>query len=142
MSDIVHAIQISAPAERVYSLVSTAGGLSTWWAADVSEPDGAVELGFFNRQTVYRLRKQNATQPKRMEWLCETGQEWSGTRLVFHMEQRGNGTLLRFTHAGWQAPTDYFTSCNTTWGGLMFRLKAAAEGKSPGPLFLRDSLAY
>lgn len=142
MPDIIHAIQISAPVDAVYSLVSTPAGLAAWWAADVSEPDGAVELGFFNRQTVYRLRKQVAQPPHEMEWLCESGQEWSGTRIGFLIEPRGNGTLLRFAHCGWLSPTDYFTSCNTTWGGLMFRLKAAAEGKSPGPLFLRDSQAY
>src|ERR1700682_2059577 len=142
MPDIVHAIQISAPADAVYSLASTAAGLAKWWAADVSEPDGVVRLGFFNRQTIYRLRQQASHPPDRIEWLCETGQEWSGTRLLFHMEPRGQGTFLRFTHAGWQSPTDYFVSRNTTWGQLMFRLKDASAGKSTGPLFLRDSLAY
>lgn len=142
MADILHAIQISAPADAIYSLAATPAGLAMWWAADISEPDGAVELGFFNRNTIYRLRKQGERPPSQIEWLCETGQEWQGTRLTFQLESRGNGTLLRFTHGGWQSATDYFTSCNTTWGELMYRLKAAAEGKSPGPLFLRDSLAY
>jgi hypothetical protein len=50
--------------------------------------------------------------------------------------------VLRFTHAGWAAATDYFFSCNTTWGALMMRLKAAAEGKSPGPLFVKDGMGY
>ncbi len=63
------------------------------------------------------------------------------THLIFHLETAGSGTLVRFRHAGWQADTDYFVSCNTVWGELMFRLKAAAEGKPRGPLFLRDSLA-
>jgi hypothetical protein len=62
--------------------------------------------------------------------------------LVFLLEARPSGTLLRFTHAGWQAETDYFTSCNTAWGELMFRLKAAAEGKPRGLLFLAADLAY
>jgi hypothetical protein len=37
---------------------------------------------------------------------------------------------------------DYFSSCNTTWAELMFRLKAAAEGKLRGPLFGAGELAY
>jgi hypothetical protein len=74
--------------------------------------------------------------------LCETGAEWAGTRLLFHLVAASNGTLLRFTHAGWSSETDYFVNCTTTWGELMFRLKAAAEGKPRGPLFLPDSLAY
>jgi hypothetical protein len=50
--------------------------------------------------------------------------------------------VLDFFHAQWRSETPYFTSCNTTWGELMFRLKAAAEGKPRGPLFRRSALAY
>jgi uncharacterized protein YndB with AHSA1/START domain len=142
MADILHSIQISAPADAIYSLISTAQGLAQWWAADVTETGGAVELGFFDRQTVYRLRAQVVQRPSHFEWACETGKEWAGTRLIFKLEPAGKGTLVRFTHAGWQSATDYFVSCTTTWGELMFRLKSAAEGKSRGPLFLPESLAY
>lgn len=49
---------------------------------------------------------------------------------------------LDFLHANWSDATPYFVSCNTTWGGLMFRIRSAAEGQRPGPLFARQSLAY
>jgi len=139
--DIRHSLRVAAPAEAIHRLVSTAQGLTEWWAADVTETTGAVELGFFQRQTVYRLQAL-AGHPNRVQLLCEAGQEWSGTRLVFELSQAGSGTLLRFTHAGWQSETDYFVSCNTVWGELMFRLQAAAEGKPRGPLFLRDGMGY
>ena len=142
MADIRHALQISVPPAAVYPLVATAAGLAQWWAADITESSGKVELGFFNRSTVYRIRPIVEAPPNRFEWLCETGQEWSGTRLLFHLEAAGGGTLARFTHAEWQSATDYFVSCTTVWGELMFRLKAAAEGKPRGPLFLSGSLAY
>ena len=29
--------------------------------------------------------------------------------------------------------TDMVATCNSTWGELMYRLKAHAEGKNPGP---------
>ena len=143
MPDIRHAIQIAAPAERVQELVATPKGLSQWWSEDVTEDKAAhtVELGFFNRATVYRLAPTRVTS-QNAEWHCESGKEWSGTRLAFETIPKDGGTMLRFSHAGWKAETDYFTSCNTTWGGLMFRLKAAAEGKAPGPLFTRSAMAY
>jgi len=137
-----HSIQVSASPEAVYPLVATAAGLAQWWAADVVEIGGEVELGFFNRATVYRLKAIVEAPPSRFEWLCETGREWPGTRLLFHLEAAGGGTLVRFTHAEWQAETDYFVSCTTVWGELMYRLKAAAEGRPRGPLFLSGSLAY
>jgi uncharacterized protein YndB with AHSA1/START domain len=144
MADIRHSILIDAPAQRVYPLISSAHGFSQCWAADAAThtSSGAVELGFFNRATLYRLDPGRMSPPLEAEWACVTGQEWSGTRLLFRLEARGAQTLLRFTHADWAADTDYFVSCTTTWGELMFRLKSAAEGKSRGPLFLAASLAY
>jgi hypothetical protein len=142
MPDIQHAIQIAAAPEAIYPLVATGKGFGEWWAADITETSGEVALGFFNRATVYRLRLAVDQPPVRADWVCESGQEWSGTHLVFQLESRPSGTLLRFTHAGWESETDYFTSCNTTWGEPMFRLRAAAEGKSRGPLFAAAAMAY
>jgi len=142
MPDILHSIQTSASPEAVLPLVSTAAGFARWWATDITEKDGAVELAFFNRHTLYRLKPQGQPSARRTEWLCETGTEWSGTRLIFEMEPRGAGTLLRFTHAGWASLTDYFVACTTTWGELMYRLKAEAEGQGRGPLFTADGMGY
>jgi uncharacterized protein YndB with AHSA1/START domain len=143
MPDIIHSIAVDAPVEHVHQLISTAKGLSEWWAADVTEPGGGiVELGFFNRGTVYTLQPVRIAAPLEAEWLCTTGKEWAGTKLIFKLEKNGAKSTVRFTHAGWAAETPYFISCNTTWGGLMFRLRAAAEGKSQGPLFLQNSLGY
>ncbi len=55
MPDIQHSIQIAAKPEAICPLVATAKGFSQWWAADVTESGGAVELSFFKRATVYRF---------------------------------------------------------------------------------------
>ncbi len=142
MADIHHLISIAAPAGTVSPLVSTADGLRSWWAEDVEpQPDGAVTLGFFNRTTVYRLRPLDHGAD-RVAWRCETGKEWEGTDLVFTLEPQGAGVVLDFKHTNWAQATPYFTSCNTTWGVLMFRIKSVAEGRPPGPLFQRNSLGY
>lgn len=93
---------------------------------------GVVELGFFNKATAYRLRPEVDSPPARAQWVCETGDERGDTHLIFVLAPLGSGSVLRFAHAGWKAETDYFFSCTTTWGELMFRLRAAAEGKSRG----------
>lgn len=142
MADIQHSIQIASKPETIYPLIATAKGFGQWWAADITESAGAVELGFFNRLTVYRLSLKVDKPPVQAEWVCETGDEWSSTHITFRLEARDSGTLVRFTHGGWRSETDYFVSCNTTWGELMYRLKAAAEEKSRGPLFLASDLAY
>jgi hypothetical protein len=142
MPDIHHLIRIAAPIDRIDTLVSTGGGFREWWADDV-EPvsDGLVSLGFFDRTTNYRLRLLDHSSGK-AAWRCESGQEWEGTDLVFTLTPGKADVALDFVHANWRDATPYFLSCNTTWGGLMFRLKNAAEGRRPGPLFARDSVAY
>jgi uncharacterized protein YndB with AHSA1/START domain len=143
MPDIRHSIEIGVSPESLFRLVSSADGLSQWWAQDTRPADrGAVELGFFNRATTYRLHPEGMVPGRSAVWRCDTGKEWAGTRIVFALETAKAGTLLRFEHAAWREISDYFVSCNTTWGGLMFRLKAAAEGKNPGPLFTAGGLAY
>jgi uncharacterized protein YndB with AHSA1/START domain len=133
---------IAAPPERVFPLVSTARGLSQWWAEDVTEHDGVADLGFFKRNTVYRLRLEKSAAPTDAEWHCLSGHEWEGARLLFSLTPLKDKTRIVFTQAHWRAETDCFFNCTTTWGVLMFRLKATAEGKSSGPLFTQDSQSY
>lgn len=144
MPDSKHSIQISASPQLVHPFVASAEGFSRWWASDVTEDNktGNVELGFFNRATVYALHPIQIAAPGQAHWVCQSGKDWSGTRLLFDLAEQKGQTVLRFIHANWAAETDYFISYNTTWGELMFRLKAAAEGKKPGPLFSGTGLAY
>jgi hypothetical protein len=144
MPGIKHSISIGAEPHLVYPLVATGQGFARRWASDVTEkkPGGIVELVFFKRATVYGLKPLQLVAPRQAHWRCQTGKEWAGMRLLFDLAPDCKNTLLRFTHADWQAETDYFVSCTTVWGELMFRIKAAAEGHTPGSLFVAAGLAY
>jgi len=124
----------------VFPLVSTAAGLGRWWAEDVWETDGAVDLSFFARRTIDRIRLVRESPPLAAEWKCETPGEWHDTRMVFRMESAGAGVLV-YLIADWHAETDYFAICNTSWGELMYRLTSAAQGNEPGSPFLKDGMA-
>ena len=140
MADIRHSISIDAPIDRVFPLIASGSGFTRWWAADVTEDDstGIIELAFFNRATVYRLKPIPSSASWTTEWLCQTGQEWTGTRLLFEPTETNGKTQLRFTHADWKAETEYLRSCTKVWEELMLRLKAAAEGTGLGPRFSKD----
>src|SRR5919108_4600535 len=137
MPTIKHTITIAAPLNTVETLVKTPQGLAAWWAEDVAARDGqsTVELGFFNRSTVYRLSPESGDSTAR--WRVETGQEWAGTHLVFRLRPVDDKTQLEFAHEDWVAETPYFTSCNTVWGHLMFYLKDAAERGRQRPFFTK-----
>jgi uncharacterized protein YndB with AHSA1/START domain len=142
MHDLKHLIDIESPAEAVFPLVSTPEGLSQWWSADVTaDPStAAVEVGFFRHATVYRLHAERVVPYTCAEWRCETGKEWQGTVLHFELLAADPRCTLHFRHSGWREETDYFIGCNTVWGRLLFRLKAAAEGRRPGPLFTAEGM--
>ena len=145
MATIRHSISIDASPGSIFPLVSSGHGFSQWWAADISEdvPRSIVSLGFFDRATVYNLKPVRIVAPTEAEWACQSGEEWNGTVLLFDLlPQKQDRTLLRFSHMDWRSETDYFVACTTTWGELMFRLKATAEGKTPGPLFSATGMAY
>ena len=110
MPDIKHSIQIDAAPQLVYPLVASAQGFSRWWAADVTEDKatGNVELSFFKRATLYGLHPVQIAAPHQAHWLCQTGKEWSGTRLLFDLAEQKGQTLLRFTHADWQGRNGLF----------------------------------
>jgi len=57
-------------------------------------PGGLVRVGFLDRQTVYALRTETMLRPIRAGWRCESGQQWSGTHLVFMHERKGAQTGL------------------------------------------------
>jgi len=143
MPDIHHSISIDATPAQILPLISSGPGFARWWAADVTEnpSTGRVELAFFKRATVYALEPLPSAEGE-VAWRCQSGKEWRGTRLLFQLTPDPKGTLVKLTHAGWESESDYFIACNTTWGELLFRLKAAAEGKSPGPLFSATGMAY
>jgi hypothetical protein len=142
--DIRHLIPIDASPERIRPLISSGAGFTKWWAEDLTENSTSTiaELGFFNRSTLYRLEILPCESPKEIHWLCTSGKEWLDTKLIFSLKPNNAQTVVHFAHAGWETETDYFLACNTTWGELMYRLKAAAEGKSHTPLFLKSGFSF
>jgi uncharacterized protein YndB with AHSA1/START domain len=144
MPDIRQLITIQAGPDKVYPLVGQGQGLSQWWAEDVwpgTDPPDTIALGFFNRATVYQLRIVSHSPLQQIVWRCETGGEWADTTLDFRLERQKTATLLHFEHRSWRAETEYFLHCSATWGALLYRLRAAAEGKAPGPLFTTSTVA-
>jgi uncharacterized protein YndB with AHSA1/START domain len=143
MADILHKIIIEAPSEKIFEALTTQEGLQNWWAADTeAEPKiGSLAVfGFYNQTTVFKMRINELVPFKKVKWTCEGEvDEWLGTELQFDLEPQDVGdTALSFRHGGWHSTEGVYAHCNTTWGNLMFRLKAYAEGKNPGPLFTVD----
>ena len=138
MTDFVHNVLIQAPAKKVFAAIATQAGNQGWWTHDtVLDPraGGSAEFGFDHRGMVFRMRIEELVPEKRLVMICSGDHpEWNGTKLEWNLTPgEGGGTLLRFTHRNWNAPTDFAVSCNSMWGNLMYRLKAFVESGKPAP---------
>ncbi|WP_018344384.1 SRPBCC family protein [Cytophaga aurantiaca] len=129
MVDIKHKLVIKTSPEVVYDAVTTQQGLESWWAkATEAKPEiGSVNVFIFgtlrNEMLVTELVKNEFVDWK----VIVSIDEWVGTRLTFDLEEKDGKTILRFTHAGWEASTDTYAECNYAWARFMNSLKSYCE---------------
>jgi len=140
MAKMFHGIEISADQGKVYDSLMTEHGLRGWWTVDSSMPkpgEGSkAEFGFHNREVVFEMKIDKLDRPNLIVWNCVGGpKEWKGTRLKWEISAIEGGSELRLTHSKWKNTGKYFRMCNSTWGELMYRLKAHAEKGDRNPLF-------
>jgi uncharacterized protein YndB with AHSA1/START domain len=137
MAELKHQIGIAASLEKVYAAVATQAGLRGWWTADSvvdQKVGGEAEFGFEKRQIVFRMKIAALEPSRRVVWTCHgDNPEWDGTTLTWEIFPGDGMTILRFTHGGWKAMSEFCMMCNSTWGELMWRLKDSVEGRNPGP---------
>ncbi len=83
---------------------------------------------------VFRMKVEKLEPGKLVVWSCQGEHpEWAGTTLTWNISNKGGITVLRFTHGGWKSVSDFFATCNSMWGELMYRLQGYLEGRNPGP---------
>ncbi|MBZ5578321.1 MAG: SRPBCC domain-containing protein [Acidobacteriia bacterium] len=137
MPDLLHEISVQAPPERVYAALTTPDGLRAWWTVDVTAEErvgGRARFGFNQSATVFHMRIEELTPFARVIWSCQGDpDEWKDTTLTWQIAPVEGGSILQFRHGGWRAETRLLAICNSSWGELMHRIKAYAEGKNPGP---------
>ena len=137
MPDLLHQISINAAPQAVYAALATQAGLSAWWTADTYAEEkvgSTAKFGFNKRDAVYRMMIKALDPGRQVVWSCEgDNPEWAGTTLTWTIVPDGGGCALRFTHGGWKSASEMFAICNSTWGELMYRLRAFVEGRNPGP---------
>ena len=140
--DLIHRIEIAAPAETIYRAITTEEGIRAWWTVDVQMGDrigGGAVFGFFNHSTVFHMQIEALTPPTLVRWVCvenTTSPDWIGTTQEFRLEpQAGGEVLLKFCHGGWKFGGDHCYYCNTTWGHLLVCLKQYTERGVNDPYF-------
>ena len=131
-------IEIDAPPEEVFALLSEADRLSTWIGQRVlfdPRPDGDVLIDVNGRDRV--RGKVVAIDPPRFiafswGWDREGTNMPPGSSLIeITLQRSGDGTRLRLRHSG--LPSDVRDEHAAGWQHYLGRLRTAAGGEDPGP---------
>ena len=130
MPDILHDFPIAARAAVVFDSVTTPRGLDSWWTERSS---GTPVVGldyhlYFGPEYDWRARVAHCEQDRSFELeMTRADPDWMHTRVSFQLEERDNGTFLRFAHTGWRAPDDHYRVSSFCWAMNLRVLKRHIE---------------
>lgn len=140
MADILHLIRIDATPDRVWTAISTAQGLRSWWTRDADldgRPGGRGELRFphYGRGSNTGIAITSYAPSELMEWRVVSSfhESWPGTLIRFQLSADADATMLHFTHAGFAEAEERFALFNTGWACYLVSLKNHVEGGRGGP---------
>ena len=140
MTAIKHLLVINSSPEKIYSAITTKKGVATWWTeqTEIGSKVGDINIFDFGERYHNEMKILNLIPNNKVEWECLVGdKEWIGTKLIFKIEEKDNGSVLKFTHDNWKEETDFFASCNYHWGYYMRSLKLYCETGKGNP-FLEE----
>jgi uncharacterized protein YndB with AHSA1/START domain len=129
---IHHVFDVQAPAEMVFTAVTTVDGLSRWWTtsvqADGAQPGSRFQFAFrgaFNPQ----LRITEIESPSLVAWEGIDGHDaWGPTSLRFEFAPINEGTEVRFWHQmGADRAGDSVARANFNWGYYLDSLRLLCE---------------
>ncbi len=130
MADIFHDLPIKAPLERVFRAVSTPQGLDTWWTkrSKGKPQEGAEYELWFGPEYDWRARVSRCAPNSDFELeMVRADNDWVGTRVGVHLEQRGDLTWVQFHHTGWPSLNEHFRISSCCWAMYLRILRRSLE---------------
>jgi hypothetical protein len=114
------------PGEAFEAITNVRG----WWSGEIDGPTGELGGEFTYRYRDIHYSKQKVIElvpGKKVEWLVidsylqfiEDKREWTGTRVTFEIDRKGDKTEVRFTHAGLSPASECYGACSSAWGSYI-----------------------
>ncbi|MEU5781509.1 SRPBCC family protein [Micromonospora lupini] len=130
MVDILHRVGVVAPLDDVYRAVATPEGLAGWWTTDTVGKSAVGErVAFrFGDAGGFDMEVLTLDPSGHIRWrVVEGPEEWIGTEVDWRLDQRGDYTIVLFTHEGWREPGEFMHHCSTKWATFLMSLKELVE---------------
>ncbi len=130
MADIIHYFIIKASPEKVFHGISTPMGLDTWWtkkSSGVPEKGAEYEL-FFGQGYDWRAVVSRCVPDSEFELeLTSAHDDWQGTLVGFHLEEKKGVTEVQFHHLGWPEDNEHYRISSYCWAMYLRLLKRYVE---------------
>ncbi len=130
MACIRHVFHIDASKEKVFEAISTIEGLKKWWTPDTtgSEEIGGILHFQFGQYGFIKFKVAEINSPEFYRWECSDAHpEWLGTWATFTLSDNEGKTKVSFIHDGWKEASEFFGSCNFSWGRYFASLRDYLE---------------
>ena len=130
MPDIFHDFPIKTSPERVFEAFTTPAGLDQWWTKrSAGEPSqGAVYELWFGPEHDWRGQVIRCVPSSEFELeIVGADEDWTGTRVGFHLEKRNDSTWVQFWHKGWKSANEHFRISCSCWAMYLRILRRYLE---------------
>jgi hypothetical protein len=117
-------IEVSKSAKDVFNCIKE---VSKWWSRDFEGNSSKLNDEFVIHHPGRHFTKQKLVEvipDKKMVWLVEDSvlswlvndkHEWTNTRMIFEIAEKGDRTLLQFTHEGLVPEKECYAMCAQGW---------------------------
>ena len=132
-TDFTATIQVDQTPAAAFNAINNVRG---WWSEEIEGSTDKLNEEFnYHFEDIHRCKiKVTALLPdKKVEWLVMDNyfkpgifneaapalhtdtDEWTGTKIIFEIEEKENKTQIRFTHLGLVPGFECFEACSSGW---------------------------
>ena len=142
MEKITFDIEIAMPLSSVYEIMTTLGGLRSWYSRDITgdpKKGGELKLGFGPDQATH-VAVTDYRKNKMLTWtvlrstFSKDKSEFPTTVRIDLAESGGRGTLVKFSQGGWNEITEFYRISGYQWEKALQSLKLVCETGRGEPL--------
>jgi hypothetical protein len=142
MEKITFTADIAMPVGSVYEIMTTLGGLRSWYSRDITgdpKKGGELKLGFGPDQATY-VTVTDYRKNKMLTWtvlrstFSKDASEFPTVIRIDFAESPSRGTLISFTQGGWSEITEFYRINGYQWEKALKSLKLVCETGRGEPL--------
>jgi hypothetical protein len=125
--DFTTSFTVDQTPEQAFHAINNVRG---WWSGEIKGDTDKLGAEFTYQVGDLHRSTQKVTEfapGKRVVWqvldacldFVKERNEWTGTRIVFEIEKKGDKTEVRFTHRGLVPAYECYNNCSNAWGLLV-----------------------